>query len=137
MEAHEAVLDNDPDRFLALLDPTEKEDLADLTRRHGFSSLRTYLERQFVNWPDVDTLTYGGLTNTGNYARLTLVGRGSSFGRGGEKVRYTFLLFRRGQACWGLTAMASLEKERFDRYGYEVSYHETDLPPKLRFPRQF
>jgi hypothetical protein len=137
VDAHEAVRNNDPDRFLALLDPAEKEHLADLTEKYGFSSLRTYLEHHFVNWPDLDTLDYGGLINTGNYARLTLVGNGSSFGRGGEKLCYTFLLFRHGRAGWGLTAMASLEKERFDRFGYEVTYHETELPPKLRFPRQF
>jgi hypothetical protein len=36
-EMHEAVRDNDADRFLSLLDPNEAEGLADLTRRHGFN----------------------------------------------------------------------------------------------------
>jgi hypothetical protein len=71
------------------------------------------------------------------YARLTMVGPGTRIGQDRERRRYTFLLFKRDGARWKLSAMSTLEKERYDPYGYEITYHETDLPPKLRFPRQF
>ncbi len=132
-----AVDENRPDDFLHLMDPDEAGRLDRLVRRDGFASLRTFLEHHFVNWPDLDTLCYDGLIHEASYARLTFRGNGRKPSNRTRRVRYTFLLFRRFDNGWKLAAVSGLEKDRYDSYGTELSYLETDLPSRLRFPRLF
>jgi hypothetical protein len=131
----EAVRGNEPDRFFELVHPDEVHNLQAISRKHGYSSLKAYLRSQLHGWPDPDTLVFADITTTGSYARLALTGPGSRLGWGEERVRYTFLLFKRDGTQYKLAAMTGFEKERYDLYGHEITYHETDLPPKLRFPR--
>lgn len=133
----DAARQNEADRFIGLLDSTEADRLRKLTVRQGFQSLRGYLQYQFACWPNPDTLIFTDLIEEGTYARLALSGEGVGFGRRGETVRYTFALFKKSEQDWRLAAVSSLEKPRFDAYGTRQDYHETELPPKLRFPRLF
>jgi hypothetical protein len=133
----DAARGNEADRFIGLLDSSEAERLRELTARQGFHSLRGYLQYQFACWPDPDTLIFTDLVEGGPYARLALSGAGVGFGRRGQSVRYTFALFKKSDTTWRLAAVSSLEKPRFDSYGTEQDYFETELPPKLRFPRLF
>lgn len=136
-EVRQAALDNDAKKFLSMLDPVQADDLERLSQRNGFKSLRTYLETQFVNWPDIDTMTYGNLVTWNEYARLHYTGGGTRIGHRTKKTRYTCFLFRRHDSGWKLEAMTALEKDSYDPYGWAIVLHETDLPPKLRFPRLF
>lgn len=138
-ELQQAVLQGQPERFSALLDPAQADTLNKLIRKHGYLSLKSYIERQFARWPNLDTLALYEIKQSGPYVRLTYAGPGTSFGRRQERVRYTFLLFKRLSGDWRLAAVTDLERDRYDPYGYgyELSYHETDLPPRLRFPRVF
>jgi len=133
----DAARGNEPDQFIGLLDSAEADRLRKLTAKQGFHSLRGYLQYQFASWPDPDTLTFTDLVEQGPYARLALSGTGVGFGRRGGNVRYTFALFKKTDTTWRLAAVSSLEKPRFDPYGTEQDYFETELPPKLRFPRLF
>ena len=134
----EAAKTNKVDEFLSLLDTIEARKLRAQVARNGFKSLRTYIEHQFESWPDPDTLSFVDLVTEKDYARLALEGEASRLGTRQERVRWTFLLFRRSEDnFWRLSAMSSLESRRFDRYGTELTYLETDLPPRLRFPRIF
>ncbi len=121
--------------FFDYIHPDESRTLHQIARQHGYSSLRAYLQNQLRGWPNPDTLRYSGIISNGTYARLALAGNGSSFGSSNRQVRYTFLLFKRSDQQWKLAAMAALEKEAQDVYGNAITYHETDLPTKLRFPR--
>lgn len=136
-ELHQAVLQDDLDRFLTILDPVEAANLKSLTRQRGFGSLAAYLRTQFSNWPELDTLQFESLVEERGYARLALIGPGSRLGFKTERTRYTFLLFKSRDQDWKLSAMTTIEKDRYDLYGHEITYHETDLPPRLRFPRRF
>jgi len=136
-ELTSALMEHRLNDFFALVDPDEAVKLQQITRQHGYSSLKAYLENQLRGWPDPDTLAFSDVISTEQYARLTIVGSGCSFRRGEQRLRYTFLLFKRSNEQWKLAAMSTLEKDRYDPYGYEISYHETDLPSRLRFPRVF
>ena len=128
---------NESEEFLSLLDSAEAVRLRSLANRNGFRSLRTYVEHLFAYWPDPDTLAFGDIVRADPYVRLSLTRDGQPGRYKAETVRYTFVLFKRESAQWRLAAISSLEKERFDPYGTELSYLETELPPKLRFPRLF
>lgn len=130
-----ALTTGNSDDFFRLIHPDDRAQLRDISKRHGYSSLKAYLEGQMRGWPDPDTLAFADLITTGPYARLALWGAGTSYGHGRDLVRYTFLLFKQHNHEWRLSAMSSIEKESEDPYGYKVTYHETDLPSKLRFPR--
>ncbi len=133
----ETAHSNEAEEFLGLLDSAESVRLRHLANRNGFHSLRTYVEHLFAYWPDPDTLTLDDITCDDPYARLTLTRdcRPGRYKR--ESVRYTFILFKKEAAQWRLAAISSMEKDRYDPYGTELSYLETELPPKLRFPRLF
>ncbi len=136
-QLRETAVANRSDNFLGFLDSSETCRLDVLSRSRGFASLRSYLEYQFASWPDPDTLSFNDLIYQPPYARIALSGTGARIGDGRERLRYTFLLYRRAGETWRLAAVSNLEKERFDLYGTELSYLETELPPKLRFPRLF
>jgi hypothetical protein len=136
-ELKEAAVDNRFEAFLDILDETEAARLRRLSRSHGFGSLRSFLKHQFAEWPDPDTLSFEDMAYHPPYARVALTGGGGRIGHRQEYVRYTFLLFKRERDSWRLAAVSRLEKARFDPYGVELGYLETELPPKLRFPRIF
>ena len=136
-ELRQAAIEHDEERFFALIDPTEGADLQTLACRHGYSSLSSYIGRHFYNWPDLDTLNYRDLKTSGDYIRLSLSGPGTGMERRQAQVKHTFLLFRNYSGGWKLVGMSNLEGPSHDRYGYENTIHETDLPPNLRFPRCF
>lgn len=124
-----------PDEFFQYVHPDEVAKLQQIALRHGYSSLKAYLNNQLRGWPDPDTLILSGVVDNGIYARLALVGNGTTFGHGKHQRRYTFLLFKKCDGGWKLAAMAALEKDAQDIYGNVMTYHETDLPSTLRFPR--
>jgi hypothetical protein len=130
-----AIKYNRPDVFIAFLDPHAEGKLQMATQRFGYTSLKNYLVNQSGVWPDPDTLLVTDLVTEDEYARLTFIGYGR--GSSNEMYRYTFALFRRTDHGWRLSALSWLEKPSVDRYGYPVTYHETELPPSLRFPRFF
>ncbi len=135
-EVKRAALEHDEERFFNLLDPSESADLQLLAKRHGYISLHSYIGHQFSNWPDLDTLSFRDLRTSGDYIRLSMSGPGHRLRRQ-TQVRYTFLLFRNHPDGWRLAGMSNLENPGFDQYGHEITVHETDLPPRLRFPRLF
>ncbi len=135
-EVRQAALEHDEKRFFSLLDPTESADLQVLARRHGYASLTSYIGHHYSNWPNLDTLRFRGLRSSGDYIRLSMSGPGSRL-RHQAQVRHTFILFRSHPEGWRLAGMSNLENLGYDQYGHEVTVHETDLPPSLRFPRHF
>ncbi|MBU8933980.1 MAG: hypothetical protein KOO62_08220 [candidate division Zixibacteria bacterium] len=136
-ELKQAAMEHNEERFFALLDPTEAADLQILARQHGYVSISSYIRQHYHNWPDLDTLNYRELKASGDYIRLSLSGPGTNLGRQQSQVRHTFLLFRNHPGGWTLAGMSNLETPDRDRYGNEITVHETDLPPNLRFPRCF
>jgi hypothetical protein len=138
-ELQQAMLLGDQTQFFSLLDPVQADSLQKLVRRHGYTSLKTYIERRFAYWPNLDTMELYEVKASGDYIRLTYAAPGTSFGYREPRVRYTFLLFRRVSGEWKMAAATGLECPRYDPYGYgyPVTVHETDLPAKLRFPRAF
>ncbi len=127
--------DTDSDAFFEFVHPAEAEIFREIARQYGYSSLRAYLKNQLHGWPDPDTLMLAGAVSNGTWARLALSGNGTSFGRQKASTRYTFFLFKQHDRQWKLAAMATLERDREDLYGNALTFHETDLPPKLRFPK--
>ena len=131
----EATVANDPESFFACLDPIEVYHIKKLSSSNGYRKIKSFIERKYAYLPNLDTLNYHELRRAGDFVRITYVGPGTGLGYRTERARFTFLLFRQYKSAWKLSAMSSIERDRFDRYGYEISYHETDLPPKFRFPR--
>lgn len=119
--------------FLVL---SEAERLDRIRKSYGSVSLGWCLERQLGSWPDLDTLEFEDLVHRPPYARVAFSGAGA-FAAYQDRVRYTFLLFKQNDRDWRLAGVSSLEKDRFDRYGTELGYLETELPAQLRFPRLF
>ena len=136
-ELQQAVLQGQPERFRSLLDPAQADTLHKLIRKHGYLSLRSYIERQFANWPNLDTLELCQIKQSANYVRLAYKGPGSNFGHREPWVRYTFLLFKHHRDSWRLAAVTSIEAEQFDPYGYgyERRCTKPDLPPRPAFRR--
>lgn len=125
------------DSFYAKLDPTKHALLKIEAKRKGFQSLESMLRRQAYHWPDPDNLILHDLRQSGNYVRLGYARCWKPNRSSGERIKYSFLLFVLSEQEWKLADMTRLEKERFDRYGYLTTYHETELPPLFRFPRIF
>ncbi len=138
-QLHQATLAGDQKRFFEVLDPKEAGDLKQSVKRYGYQSLKSYIERQFANWPNLDTLSLYEVKREGSYARLTYSGPGTRFGYKEPRIRFTYLLFRQVKGVWRIAAVTDKECDKYDPYGYgyRLSFHETDLPPKLRFPRAF
>ena len=119
--------------FLVL---SEAERLDRIRESYGSVSLGWCLERQLGSWPNLDTLEFEDLVHRPPYARVAFSAAGA-FANYKNRVRYTFLLFRQNERGWCLAGVSSLDKDRFDRYGTELGYLETELPSQLRFPRLF
>ena len=134
-ELKQATSDNRSDDFFACLDPIEAYHIKKLAVSNGYRKVKSFIERKYAYLPDLDTLSFHEIKRAGDYVRLTYVGAGTRLGYRTERARFTFLLFRDCDDGWKLSAMSSIERDRFDQYGYEITYHETDLPPKFRFPR--
>ena len=132
----DAATSDRPEAFRAFLAASEAERLDRVRRSYGSVSLGWCLERQLGVWPDLDTLEFEDLVHRPPYARVAFTGAGA-YGAYHDRVRYTFLLFRQSDSGWSLAGVSSLEKDRHDRYGTELSYLETELPSRLRFPRHF
>ena len=130
-----AVTDRSED-FKDLLASSEAERLGRISRGYGGVSLGWCLERQLGSWPNLDTLTFEDLVHKPPYARVAFTGA-APLARYDDRVRYTFLLFRQSDSGWRLAGVSSLEKDRYDQYGTELGYLETELPGQLRFPRLF
>ncbi len=125
-----------PDVFAAFLDPLSAGRLQLANRRFSYWSLKTYLMHRSSEWPDIDSTYITELRTSGDYARLTLASEGAASPRHGDRIQYTFLLFRRYKG-WKLSAISNLEKETTDLYGFRLTYHETELPAAFQFPRLF
>ncbi len=135
-DIRDAVRYNKPDRFFSYLDPDEYQNLQQLATSRGYTSLASYINRQFRNWPDPDTLSLHEIKRSGDLIRLAFAGAARLTRSDERRLRYTFFLFRKQDEQWKLVAMSDLETPRIDPYGNEMTFHETDLPSKLRFPRQ-
>ena len=133
-QATTAVADRRYPDFLELIDPHERGGLDRIVKAHGYSSLKTYLDQQMHGWPNTDTLILADFVADSTHARITFAGNGSDFGRRAT-IRYTIVMLRQTHVGWRVTAMTSLEKDASDQYGNPLTYHETELPLKLRFPR--
>jgi len=136
-ELKAAALSDRANDLVSLLDSAEARRLRRVCGHYSLPGLRQYLETRFAGWPDPDTLTLEDFTFQPPYARVAFAGAGSEIGYRYERVRFTFLLFRQVSDNWRLTAISTLEKDRYDRYGTSVSFLETELPSSLRFPRLF
>lgn len=137
-ELRQAAEISDIDSVIKLLDPIDAKALGDLTRENGFNSLQSYLSKRMSGWPNPDTLSILGVTSNGNLARITFAGMGNLVGSPSDRVCYTGILFRRqNDSSWSVAAITSVEKDRYDHFGQEMSFHETDYPPRFRFPRKF
>jgi hypothetical protein len=136
-ELKAAALSDRANDLVNFLDSAEARRLRRVCGYYSLPGLRQYLESRFAGWPDPDTLTLEDFTFQPPYARIAFAGAGSQIGRREERVRFTFLLFRQVSASWRLAAVSSLEKDRYDRYGTQLSFLETELPSSLRFPRLF
>lgn len=122
-------------RFLNLLDPLEGRHVDKLARSNGFKSVRSFLLRRYGRMPNLDSLHFEQVKNSPSYARMTFTGGRTQPGIQKPRIRYNFILFRKHDDQWKFSAFMAIEKDRYDRYGRENGYHETELPPKLRFPR--
>ncbi|MCX6835875.1 MAG: hypothetical protein NTW07_12255 [candidate division Zixibacteria bacterium] len=136
-ELRAAALSDRANDLVTLLDSAEARRLRRVCGHYNLPGLRQYLESRFAGWPEPDTLTLEDLIFQPPYARIAFAGAGSQMGRQEERVRFTFLLFRRVAQDWRLTAISTLDKDRYDRYGTPISFLETELPSSLRFPRLF
>lgn len=135
-QATTAVSERRYPEFLRLVDPDERRQLEEMVAQYGYSSIKAYLDQQMHGWPNLDTLTLTGFVSDGTHARITFEGNGSNFGLK-RSVRYTIVMLRLTPDGWLLTAMTSIEKDAEDQFGNRLTYHETELPTKLRFPRPF
>ncbi len=134
---HSAAVDLRLTDFVELADTSFWNRLEVLSRRYGFNSVQSYLGQQAFYWPDIDTLVITEMRESGNYARLTAVGKGKPSRQFPARIHYTFILFRHTPDGWMMAGLTNLEKNQRDSYGYAVSYSEMELPPELRFPREF
>ena len=135
--AHAAAVDRRLLDFAELADTSYWNSLEVLAAKRGFNSVESYLGNQGFYWPRIDTLTITEIRQSGPYARLTAVGPSRKSGQPRARVHYTFILFHHTEDGWLLAGWTDLEKDQLDHYGYSISYHETELPPQLRFPRLF
>lgn len=133
----EAAESSDSDRLLALMEPDDADMLRSLAAKHGYNSLRSYLSYQMSGWPDPDTLSIIGVKRYGQFARLTFAGQATPTSWQSSAIRYTMILFKEHEGQWRLSAITSIEKDRYDLYGHEISFHDADYPPRFRFPRLF
>lgn len=121
--------------FLKMIDPEESKKLKQIASLAKVKDKMNYIRAGFVDLPNIDTLEFYDLTNSKDFVRLTYVGDGSSFGRKQDYINYSFFLFHRHGEFWKFMAYSSFEKKRQDFYGHKLTYHETDLPPRFRFPK--
>ena len=136
-ELKAAALSDRASDLVSLLDSAEARKLRRVCGHYSLPGLRQYLETRFAGWPDPDTLKLEDLTVQPPYARITFAGAAEQMGRREDRVRFTFLLFRRVSQNWRLAAVSTLEKDRCDPYGTPLSFLETELPSVFRFPRLF
>lgn len=136
-ELRAAALSDRANDLITLLDSAEARRLRRVCGHYNLPGLRQYLETRFAGWPEPDTLTLEDLTFQPPYARIAFVGAGSQMGQRDKRVRFTFFLFRQVSQDWRLAAVSTLEKDKYDRYGTQQSFFETELPSSLRFPRLF
>lgn len=121
--------------FLKMIDPEEAKKLKRIAFHAKVNDKMNYIRTGFVNLPNIDTLKFYDLTNTEDFVRLTYIGDGTSYSRKQDYINYSFFLFHRHNDFWKFLAYSSLEKQRQDFYGHKLTYHETDLPPRFRFPK--
>ncbi|MFQ5499386.1 MAG: hypothetical protein ACE5FH_06915 [Candidatus Zixiibacteriota bacterium] len=131
------VTQSDTGRLESYLDELQLAELRQLARKRGFFSFRSFLRHQAQGWPNLDTLSLVEIRNVHRYVRLSFQGSADwSHTRTASSI-YTYLLYRQTDDGWRLAGMTDIERARVDQYGYRISVHETDLPPRLRFPRAF
>ena len=135
--AHSAAVDLRLTDFVELADTNFWNDLKVLSKKYGFNTVQSYLGQQAFYWPDIDTLRITEIRESGSYIRLTAIGRGKKSPSTPDRIHYTFILFHQTDEGWMMAGLTNLEKNQLDSYGYSTSYSELELPPELRFPRQF
>lgn len=133
--ARKAAERSDEETLLALMEPQDALLLRALAVRHGYSSLRSYLFNSMYGWPDPDTLSIVDVKRYGEYARLTLAGTATASTSEYHVIRYTAIMFKEHDSQWRLSAITSIERDRYDLFGQEMGIHDTDFPPRFRFPR--
>ncbi len=129
------IENNHFDSLETLIDPIELISLKFKAEVNRTRDINHYIKRNYSSLPHTDTLQFYEIKNTENFIRVTYIGDGNKYQNKTERVLYTFLLFRNCESVWKLAATSSIEKERFDSYGNEMTFHETELPALFRFPR--
>ena len=99
-------------------------DMLNFTRRQlkkmGYKSVYSYLENNYTNLPQLDTLEFFKADSSNGYYRVTFKGKGLDYGNM-EQVRYTMIVFRYHENIWKLSSVHQVSKDRYDMYGYPVS----------------
>jgi hypothetical protein len=131
-----AAEQHDQGRLFELIDTTGSSEAYQVGQPSRVRRPKEPYWRRLTRWPATDTLVFHQLVAEPPYARLALEGSGSYL-NGDDAVCYTVLLFREVDDGWVLTAGTALERRRHDRFGNHLTFHETDLPSNLRFPRLF
>ncbi len=129
-----AAAANDASQLTNLFDRNMVHSIGLPAARKGNKIVDAYLLHRIRTWPDLNNLSMIEVRNDADYVRLTMVAPSNDRI---DHVRYTFVLFRTVDSRWRFSGLTNLELGSSDRYGHPISYHETDLPPAMRFPRRF
>ena len=129
-----AARSNNPESLTNLLNKTSLFGSARTAGSRNNKVVDAYLLHLIRTWPDLDTLTLMQVRESGDYVRLDML---APSGNRENRIRYIFLLFKMVDSRWRLCGLFRLVSDRFDPYGRHIGYHETDLPPAMRFPRRF
>lgn len=128
----------DSDEIRNLLNSEEIIKLTSIAQNYGHKSLVPFLAWIVKDWPNLDNQKLTEIIKSTPYVRLTFTGDKNSSLAGSDRIRrFTFLLFKQNSDHWEFVTLSRLHKEKKGLYGYAITYHETDLPPQLRFPRRF
>ena len=131
----DAVLHRQTNEFKKLIDSRLSSELTFRAKKSRFTSSVQFFKWQNPNLPSLDTLQFYELRESGEYRRLTYTGNILSFANQDIRIRYTYLLYRLDRDDWRLSGIVSVDHDRYDSYGRELTIHETDLPSSMRFPK--
>ena len=132
-----AVKNDDIKSFYNYLDPEKTKQFISGINKFNPRNLASDINRKISSWPALDTLQIYEIKQNENYIRLSFTGMPYYSRYDDQRIRYTFLLFKKINNQWRLSTISSFDKELYGLYGYVTTYHETDLPSGLRFPRMF
>ncbi len=131
----DAVLHLQTGEFKKLIDSRLSSELSRQAKKSRFSSSLQYFKWQNPHLPALDTLQFYEIQESGVYRRIAYTGNILTFANQENRIRYTYLLYHRESKDWKLSGLASVDCDRYDSFGRELTIHETDLPSSMRFPK--